>query len=104
MGNTKQVEQISKKIGVRIGSHNGFIDVLLTTGIIGLLALSYYLYLIYKVSKKNKNEFAVLTLSLFFAFLAMTFFQGHERITTNLLLVLSIALTYNSNQLNSNKI
>lgn len=102
MGNTKQVEQISRKMGIRIGSHNGFIDTLLTTGLLGLFALIFYLNLVYKVSKKNKNEFAVLTLSLFFAFLAMTFFQGHERITTNLILVLSIALTRNTSMLNQN--
>jgi O-antigen ligase len=102
IGNTKQVEQISRKMGIRVGSHNGFLDSLLTTGMLGLSALIFYLILVYKVSRKNKNEYAVLTLSLFFAFLAMTFFQGHERITANIILVLSIALTRNTSMLNQN--
>jgi O-antigen ligase len=60
MGNTKQVEQISQKMGIRVGSHNGFIDAVLTTGILGLFSLFYYLYLVYKVSRENKNEYAIL--------------------------------------------
>jgi O-antigen ligase len=96
MGNTKQVEKISQKMGIRVGSHNGFIDALLTTGILGLFSLFYYLYLVYKVSRENKNEYTILTLSLLFAFIAMTFFQGITRIPVNVILVLSIALTRNA--------
>lgn len=103
LGNTKQVELISNKIGVRIGSHNGFLDILLTTGIIGLLAFLYFLYLIYRICNRYKNEYTILSISLFLAIIAMTFLQGINRIPVNLLFALSIAITYNSRNMEQNE-
>lgn len=103
LGNTKQVELISNKMGVRIGSHNGFLDILLTTGIIGLLAFLYFLFCIYRICTMCKNEYTILTVSLFVAIIVMTLVQGINRIPVNLLFALSIAITYHSRDMELNK-
>lgn len=92
MGNTQKVTRMSKKMGYPFGAHNAFLDILLSTGAIGLLLFFIYLRNILKLIKSSDNQYCKLGTSMFMAYLTMSFFQGYGLITVNILFFLILAL------------
>jgi hypothetical protein len=99
IGQSEQINRIQKKIGLSVGSHNGFLDLLLKNGLLGLLFFFIY---IYRVTRNNTKEYygqpSTLFNSLLLSFLTMTFVQGFEWLTFNVLFMLSIAITQKRKQ------
>lgn len=91
IGQSEQVIRLYKKTNMRIGSHNGFLDLLLQNGVLGILLFLIYLFKIKKYSQRNKIEISILLLSLLISYITMTFFQGYGWLNANLLLMLAIA-------------
>ena len=94
MGQIEQMDRIDNKIGMRIASHNGFLDLLLVNGLIGLFFI-LFLRNILNFSVKNDTKYKALVLSQLFLFLTMCFFQGYSWINTSLILMLALALVIN---------
>lgn len=101
IGQSEQFNRIYKKIGMRIGSHNGILDILLKNGIIGLLFLLAYFFRFYKLKEIiDRSPEKALIKSLFWMFLIMTMVQGFEWLSANLICMFSISLIYqNTKQL-----
>ena len=96
MGELQQKKRIGDLIGINIVSHNGFLDLLLVNGIIGLILFLIFLYRVYKYILAIKSNYNTLAMSLFILYLTMCFFQGYNWINTALILMLSLGLCRNS--------
>ncbi len=94
MGNTEKVTRINEKTRIdnQIGAHNAILDILLDTGGIGLLLFIIYLRNILKLINSSDNQYCTLGTSMFMAYLIMSFFDGYERVTVNILFFLTLAL------------
>lgn len=100
MGRIELLNRMYKTIWLRVGSHNAFLDFLLVNGIIGLLAFLTYLIKIIKFLKNNrKSNYWFLSISLFFCLLVMSFVQGYDWLTANILFMLSISYYYKNEKL-----
>jgi O-antigen ligase len=87
IGFKKQQEFMDKKVGIFVGSHNFYMDMLIQQGIIGFLLLLWFLYMLYKIIKNSvKNNSRKLAFTLFYMYLTMSFFQGGYYFGLNLLL------------------
>lgn len=95
MGVTEQVVRNHNKFGVKLGSHNAFIDILLSYGLIGLMFFILYLISFLKLIRRTKDDDKMLLKSMFYAFLIMSFFQGYAYVTANIIIFFVIALVYN---------
>ena len=58
--------------GEAIGSHNFYINVLFTTGVIGIIIVLYYLYVLYQYITKTNNRTVVLYLVLIIPLISMS--------------------------------
>lgn len=96
MGSTEQVARINKEIDAEIGSHNAFLDILLTTGALGLFCFLFYLKKMATFIYSANSIYKPLGKALFVAYLAMSFVQGYERIPVNILLLIIIAIIFKS--------
>lgn len=95
IGESEQMSRIHKITNMRIGSHNGFLDVLLQNGIIGLLFLFTFFFRFYKLKNLiDRSPEKALVKSMSLSFFVMTLVQGYDWITANLLFMLSISLIY----------
>jgi len=93
LGETEQINRIEDKINMAIGSHNGFLDILLRNGLIGFFLLIIYFIRIHKLRKIVHQEEKILIKSLYWALLTMTFVQGFNWINFNIILMLTISLS-----------
>ena len=96
MGELEQQKRIGKLTGMNISSHNGFLDLLLVNGIIGLILFLIFLYRVYKYILAKKSNYNTLAMSLLILYLTMCFFQGYNWINTALILMLSLGLCRNT--------
>jgi len=84
--------------------HNGFLSLLLNNGILALLLFLSFIRNIYKLQKgMHQLGSRILIQSLLLAYMTMTFFQNYDLLYAVLLLMLSIAFSYNT-QLIRNRI
>ena len=84
--------------------HNGFLSLLLNNGILALLLFLSFMRNIYKLQKgMHQLGSRILIQSLLLAYMTMTFFQNYDILYPVLLLMLSIAFSYNT-QLIRNRI
>lgn len=95
MGELEQRKRIGYLTGMNISSHNGFLDLLLVNGIIGLILFLIFLYRVLKFLLAHKSDYNSLAMSLFLLYLTMCFFQGYSWINTALMLMLSLGLCRN---------
>ncbi len=77
MGVGKSEELMYEKIGLKKVSHNGFVDYLVYSGIVGLLLFLYFLIIIYKYIKKSR-ELKILVNAFFIIFIILNLFQGGD--------------------------
>jgi O-antigen ligase len=96
MGQTEKFDRMNQKIGMSIGSHNAFFDLLLSNGILGLFLFIFYLFKIFKFSLAKNSDFYIIILALFCSYFAMCFFQGFTWLNANLIIMLAIGIKYNS--------
>lgn len=85
---------MEKKIGLKIYSHNGFMDAFLQNGVIGLflfLKCFYFYYQIIKNSNKNLNLFRLCKAN-FFMFLSFQLFQGGVYFLFEVMISLNLSL------------
>lgn len=92
-------DNLERKTGMRIFSHNGFVDALAINGIIGITIFITFLYLIYNNIRKNKSSSTYrLALAMFFCFLSFQATQGGAGFPIDLYMVSVLNLT-NKNQI-----
>jgi len=96
-GKATQMDLIASKIGLRIGSHNAFLDLLLAHGIIGLCLFLYFLLKTYtRIIKYHKGKDRNLALSLYWAYIGMCMVQGFNWLFVNILLLLALTICMKS--------
>jgi len=92
-------ERMEQRLGIRIFAHNGFVNELLVSGAVGLLALLYFLRAIYQdICKIREASMRRIGQSLFVAWLAFIFFQGGEFPVQYVLLFLFVAFGVTAQQ------
>jgi len=70
-------DNLQRKTGMRIFSHNGFVDALAINGIIGIVLFLLFLYFMYNNIRKNKGSQAYrLALAMFFCYVSFQSTQG----------------------------
>jgi len=92
IGQTQTLDRIYKKAYNRLFPHNGFLQILLVNGLIGLLSLLYFIKKVYGLRKKLVGEHNVLVTSLLYAFIVMSFFQNYELFYFHILFMLTITM------------
>jgi hypothetical protein len=100
MGITEQKRRMSDKRGVSLVPHNGFLSILLHTGLVGILLFFWFLKNIWRLINKfsNKNDKAFLR-SLLSAYVVMTFTQQFDIHYMPVLLMLAFAWKLKSNHI-----
>lgn len=91
IGETEGLRRMSEKIGVRLFPHNGFLFLLSSNGLLGLILFIIFLNRFRKKAKKFLEKDKLLTNSLFIAYLTLTFFQSYDNFYFFVLLSLSFA-------------
>jgi len=103
-GQSKSLQRMEDKTGYRLFPHNGFLLLLLYNGILGLLLFLSFIRNIYKLQKgMHQLDSRILIQALLLAYMTMTFFDTYDLLYAVLLLMLSIAFSYNT-QLIRNRI
>jgi hypothetical protein len=86
-------EYQQKKNGLHILSHNGFIDVLVSNGIVGLIILIVFFTYLFSYIRSYKNgQYYRLLISVYLSYLAYWVFQGTVYFSLDLLVALSLSL------------
>ena len=103
-GQSEAKQRMEVKTGIPFVPHNGFLQLLLNNGILGLLLFLFFIRNIYKLQKgMHQLDSRILIQSLLLAYMIMTFFDAYDLLYPILLLMLSIAFSYNT-QLVRNRI
>lgn len=89
IGESDLREEIKKRTGNSLVTHNGFLDIAIIHGLLGLILMLYFLHknLIILIRNRN-NKYFSLGLAILFSTIAMIFFQDHKRFYCILLLLL----------------
>lgn len=102
VGNGEEISKdlMEKKIGKRLFSHNGFVDVLIQNGIIGLLIYIGFIISYYKTIRSMRNNpFYDLCNANFFMYLTMQLLQGGFFFIFDIVLAFNLSIAYNYNKL-----
>ncbi|MBD8490058.1 O-antigen ligase family protein [Echinicola sp. CAU 1574] len=91
IGQTEEKKRMEAKLGKGLIPHNGFLLLLLNNGLFGLAAYVVFLVHVYKLNKLFVFEGKYLAMGLFWAYLAMSFFQNFDMIYAFYLFALSIS-------------
>lgn len=93
MGDDLLIEGNLKTIGIRVFSHNQYVDSLAQNGIIGLLLyVTMFISILIVVLKRKHSEFYRLTLPIVISYIMMDIFQGGIWPITLFIFVLSLVL------------
>lgn len=93
VGEKEALSFMKLKLGYALFSHNGFVDILIRNGIIGLLLFLFFLHKIYSEIRSNHLH-NYLSLGLFGSYIIILFFQGGTYFLFEILLVLSIEMGF----------
>lgn len=104
IGQTELINRTEKKIGFGVLSHNGFLQVLLSNGIIGLIFLLTFLRSIYKLKNRVYPKYFPLILSLLLGLIVMSFLQNYDILYFHLLLMLVITFFVKKSFMKSSQI
>ena len=88
-------EKMTKTKGSAVFAHNGFVEILQTDGILGMLLYLNFIFLMFKaITKKinKKSQYYKLVLALFLMYLTGMFFQGGDNFYIYVLLACSLSL------------
>ena len=88
-------EKMTKTKGSAVFAHNGFVEILQTDGILGMLLYLNFIFLMFKaITKKinKKSQYYKLVLALFFVYLTGMLFQGGDNFYIYVLLACSLSL------------
>lgn len=92
IGTTQLMIRTEKKLGSRLLSHNGFLQTLLTNGIVGLIVLLVYFKKLYMLKDKLVDSHKAIILSFVFALVVMSFVQDYDVIYFHILMMISISI------------
>lgn len=96
-------DNMEKTIGLRVFSHNGFVDSFIENGIIGLFLFLGMFYYILKLLINNKDStFFSLAATTALMFILMTFFQGGYYFLMDLFLGMNFALVQKNKNISNN--
>ena len=99
LGNERFMDEMNRKIGQRIFSHNGFLNILVTTGIIGMVLFLLFLYFLFiSVHRAKKSKYRRLGYALFFMYIAFHLTQGGNNFLLELITMLGIVLVVKDHQ------
>jgi O-antigen ligase len=97
-------DNMEKTIGMRLFSHNGFIDSFIENGLIGLFLFIGLFYYILKLVINNKGStFFYLGIASFIMFILMNLFQGGYYFLMEIFIVLNLSLL-NNHVISNNKL
>lgn len=81
-------DNLEKSTGMRIYSHNGFVDAIAINGIIGISLLLLFIYFTYKNIRQNKKTKTYkLSLAIFFCYVSFLLTQGGAGFAIDLYIV-----------------
>lgn len=96
-GYTQVVERNFKKTGLRVFSHNQFVNTLVEHGLIGLFLLLVFYLSIYRLIRANRTSpYYHLSLSLFYSAVLFSFFQNEMYFDYAIILSLVLVLLVKS--------
>lgn len=95
IGQSQQLREMEKRIGLSLIPHNGFLLVLLNNGLLGLFLLLTFLRNQLAFYRRLKGAGRVFVLSLMVAYGLMTFFQNYDMVYMYLIMVLGVAYVKN---------
>lgn len=92
-GWTKVVDYNYQKTGMRVFSHNQFVNALVEHGLVGLVLLSMFYFSLYRLIRSNRGSpYYRLSLALFLSALLFSFFQSEIYFLFSALFSLALAL------------
>ena len=92
-------DNMMKKIGARLYSHNGFVDALVANGIIGIILLSgFCLTSLAFALKRRKHKYAPISISCIIMYIAFQLIQGGTFTFQDFLMAAAIVLIYENKQ------
>ena len=99
------VDDMEKAIGIRVFSHNHYVDTLAQYGILGLLLLLMYFYSIYRFIVKygRGSPYQLLVKVIFLSYIVFAFLQNEMYFWYAALFAVSLALMYMSSSQDSIK-
>ena len=104
VGQSEAKQRMEVKTGIPFVPHNGFLQLLLNNGILGLLLFLFFIKNVYKLQKgMHQLDSRTLIQSLLLAYMTMTFFDAYDLLYPLLLLMLSIAFSYNTQLIRNRK-
>lgn len=103
-GMTMVVEDNYRTTGMKVFSHNQFMDSLAQNGIFGLSLLLAYYFTLFGFIKKKKSKYGRLCMSLFMASIIFAFFQSEIYFFHAFIFSIVVALHGLSNESNGNKL
>lgn len=100
-GFQKGQEKMEEKLGARLFSHNGFIDILQRSGIVGLICFLIILVKLNRYINHTRNIFTPLARAFFWGWICVGLFQEFTIVYLNIYLALILALTYLADKSNN---
>lgn len=86
-------DMMKEDVGLRIYSHNGFVDVLQFNGLIGIFLYGMFLfYLIVFILSNKSSPYYRLNVALLLAYMTSMFFQGEHFFLADVIFALGLAL------------
>ncbi len=104
LGPEKAKDLMKKDIGLRVISHNGYVDAISYHGLLGFFLLISFLVLVFRKIKKNYySKYNILAYSLFFMYIIVLLTQGNNRFFLDLFFSLIFMISVVENKINLKK-
>ncbi len=93
-GADKGKEKMEKRIGMRIFAHNSYIEILQTSGIVGLFLFIFWVISLFKLNNKFFGEFSSLSIALLVGWLFVGSVQTFDFVYLNLFIAGVLAINF----------
>ncbi len=95
MGKVELLERMKEKFGIWVMSHNAFLGILLSYGIVGIIFFLKFLFNTLKfISKQSDLPYKFLGFSILVAYLIMSFVQTNNNVFAHIFLAISMGIIY----------
>jgi hypothetical protein len=99
IGEEVAMDNMYKKIGFRIFSHNGFVDIAITNGLLGIIIYSIFFRKWFITFKRNpNNQFYRLLFAYWMVYIAFMLVQGGVYFLSDIFIALTLSLFILNNQ------
>lgn len=98
IGEENAKDYLHREVGIRVFSHNAFVDALIQNGLFGMIIYLSFLIAIYRrIFKSKSSKYYNLNISIFSMYLILQFFQGGNFFAFDLIFAMNLTLLKASN-------